>query len=197
MHELLHRTIPALWLLWLAYWGISALKTKTDERRESEPSRLLHSGLFLVGALVMTFPRLLSPALGTRLIVEHEWVYWFSAALVAFGLGFACFARAMLGTNWSAAVVLKQGHELIRCGPYRFVRHPIYTGLLVALFGTVLETGAWRGIIGFALITAAIVYKYRTEEKFLTVRFGDDYTRYRAEVPALVPLWPRSGRSPA
>jgi protein-S-isoprenylcysteine O-methyltransferase Ste14 len=197
MHELLHKSIPAMWILWLAYWIISSFRTKTDEQRESEPSRWLHSALILAGALVMTFPQLFSPALSTRLIVEHEWVYWLSATLVALGLGTAIFARMALGANWSAAVVLKQGHELIRSGPYRYVRHPIYTGLLVALFGTALETGALRGVIGFALIAIAIVYKYRTEEKFLVRKFGDDYNRYKAEVPALVPFLSLADRSSA
>jgi len=197
MHELLHKTISLLWLLWLIYWIVSWSKSKQDEQRESESSRRLHSGLFVAGAVVMTFPDLLPPALNKRMIVEREWVYWLSAALVAVGIAFACWARAVLGTNWSAAVVLKQGHELIRSGPYRYVRHPIYTGLFVALFGTALETGAWRGIISFALIAIAIIYKYRAEEAFMIRKFGDEYYRYRAEVPALVPFWPPAGRGHA
>jgi protein-S-isoprenylcysteine O-methyltransferase Ste14 len=197
MHESLHKTISVLWLLWVAYWIITWSRTKSDERRESEMSRRFHSGLIVAGAVVMTFPDILPPALNRRLITEHEWVYWLCAALVAAGLGFACWARAVLGANWSAAVVVKQGHELIRSGPYRYVRHPIYTGLLAALFGTALETGAWRGLIGFALIVVAIVYKYRTEEAFLSGKFGDDYVRYRAEVPALVPGWPQAGKGAA
>ena len=78
----------------------------------------------------------------------------------------------------------------MRQGPYRYVRHPIYTGLLLALFGTALETGAWRGVVGFALVTLGVLYKYRIEEQFLVRKFGDEYRRYQAEVPALVPGWP-------
>ena len=189
MHELLHKTIPAMWLLWLIYWIASARGTKADEQRESEMSRRLRYGLILAGAAVMTFPNVLPSAFSRRLVTEHEFVYWISAALVALGLGFACLARASLGANWSAAVTLKHDHELIQRGPYRYVRHPIYTGLLLALFGTALETGAWRGIIGFVLITAAVIYKYKTEERFLARKFGDDYVRYKAETPALVPFW--------
>jgi len=197
MHEFLHKTISALWLLWLVYWIVSARRTKTDERRESVPSQWLHSGLMIAGAIVMTFPQNLPPEFNKRLIAEREWVYWLSAAIVAAGLAFACWARAILGANWSAVVVLKHGHELIRSGPYRYVRHPIYTGLLVALFGTALETGAWRGIIGFALIAIAVAYKYRAEEAFMMQKFGEDYVRYRAEVPALFPFFPlAAGRGP-
>jgi protein-S-isoprenylcysteine O-methyltransferase Ste14 len=197
MHELLHKTISAMWLLWLIYWIVSARQTKIEEKRESRLSRWLHSGPILIGAAILTFPDMLPPALTRRQFTEYETVYWLSAALVALGLGFACLARASLGGNWSAAVTLKQDHDLIRTGPYRYVRHPIYTGLLLALFGTALETGAWRGIIGFALIALAIAYKYRTEERFLESKFGEDYRRYKAEVPALVPFLTRPVKSTA
>ncbi|MGH6665472.1 MAG: methyltransferase family protein [Pseudolabrys sp.] len=190
MHELLHKTIAMLWSLWIVYWIVSAFRTKKDERRESEPSRWLHWGLIIAGIFVLSFAQNLPAELNKRLIAEREWVYWLSAIMVAAGLAFTCWARAMLGANWSAAVVVKQDHELIRSGPYRYVRHPIYTGLLIALFGTALETGAWRGIIGFALIAIAVAYKYRAEEAFMIQKFGDAYVRYRAEVPALFPFFP-------
>jgi len=190
MHGTLHKIIPALWVIWVIYWIISASRTKTDEQRESRPSRLLHYSLFLAGGAILISPNLLPPVFSKRQFTEYEAVYWLSAALVALGLCISCFARASLGTNWSAPVTLKHGHELIRQGPYRYVRHPIYTGLLLAIFGTALETGAWRGAIAFALITLGVLYKYKTEEQFLTRKFGDEYRRYQAEVPALVPGWP-------
>ena len=197
MHELLHKTISALWLLCVVYWIVSARRTKKDERRESVPSRWLHSGLMIAGAIAMTFPQNLPPEFNKRLIAEREWVYWLSTAIVAAGLGLSCYARATLGANWSAVVVLKHDHELIRSGPYRYVRHPIYTGLLIALFGTALEIGAWRGIIGFALVAIAVAYKYRAEEAFMIQKFGDAYVRYRAEVPALFPSFSlAAGRGP-
>ena len=189
MHELLHKTIPALWILWLIYWIVSASGAKADEQRESETSRWLHYGLILLGAAIMIFPGLLPPFFNKRQFTEYEAVYWLCALLVALGLGFSCLARASLGSNWSAAVTLKKDHELIRRGPYAYVRHPIYTGLLLALFATALETGAWRGVTGFVLIGIAFIYKYKTEEQFLIRKFGNDYRRYRTEVPALVPFW--------
>jgi protein-S-isoprenylcysteine O-methyltransferase Ste14 len=188
--NLRHQVITLLWVAWLIFWIFSARQGKATERRETALSRLLHFGPIALGMFVLSSnPGTLSPGLSVRWIREPEWLYWFSAALVAVGLVFACWARVSLGSNWSAAVTLKRDHQLIVSGPYRYVRHPIYTGLLFALFGTALETTAWRGVIGFALIATAIAYKYRTEERFLTDKFGDEYVRYKGDVPALVPFW--------
>ena len=90
-------------------------------------------------------------------------------------------------------VTLKQDHELIRSGPYRWVRHPIYTGLLLAILGSAIALGEWRGLIALVLVAAAVLRRIAIEERFLTQQFGAAYARYRAEVPALVPM-PRYGR---
>ncbi len=97
------------------------------------------------------------------------------------------YARVWLGRNWSGTVTLKQDHELIRGGPYRWVRHPIYTGILLALLGSAIATAEWRGPLGFALITISLLRKIKVEERVLTGQFGEAYTRYQAEVPALLP----------
>jgi protein-S-isoprenylcysteine O-methyltransferase Ste14 len=83
---------------------------------------------------------------------------------------------------------VKQDHELIRSGPYALVRHPIYTGLLLALIGTALMVGNWRALIGLAIMVGAIVRKLKIEERFMTEQFGEAYARYRAQVAMLVPF---------
>ena len=119
--------------------------------------------------------------------------FWLAVSLVALGLAICVAARIWLGGNWSGTVTLKQGHELVRSGPYRWVRHPIYTGLLLAVFGTAIATGEWRGIIAVVLFAIAFLHKIRIEERFLIDRFGAAYDRYRDQVPALVPLPRGSG----
>jgi protein-S-isoprenylcysteine O-methyltransferase Ste14 len=85
-------------------------------------------------------------------------------------------------------VTVKHDHELIRSGPYALVRHPIYTGLLLALAGSALMLGNWRALVGFALIAGALVRKLRIEERFMAQQFGEDYARYREQVAMLVPF---------
>ena len=85
-------------------------------------------------------------------------------------------------------MTVKQGHELIRSGPYALVRHPIYTGMLLALIGSALMVGNWRALIGLALIIASFVRKLKIEERFMAQEFGEAYARYRAQVAMLVPF---------
>jgi protein-S-isoprenylcysteine O-methyltransferase Ste14 len=93
-----------------------------------------------------------------------------------------------LGRNWSAAVTLKHAHELIRSGPYARVRHPIYTGLLLAFLGSAIACGEPRALLGVAIILFAFVRKLRIEETLMRATFPAEYARYRAEVPALLPF---------
>jgi protein-S-isoprenylcysteine O-methyltransferase Ste14 len=108
--------------------------------------------------------------------------------MLATGLALAVWARRHLGRNWSGIVTVKQDHELIRSGPYGLVRHPIYTGLLLAILGTAGAIGEWRGLFAFALITVGFVLKFKMEERFMSETFGEQYARYRAEVRSLIPF---------
>ena len=86
-------------------------------------------------------------------------------------------------------MTLKQEHELIRTGPYRWAWHPIYTGLLLAVLGTAIALGEWRGVIALVLVTAAFLRKIAIKERFLREHFGEVYAHSVArKVPSLVPL---------
>jgi protein-S-isoprenylcysteine O-methyltransferase len=103
---------------------------------------------------------------------------------------FAGWARLFLGGNWSSNVTLKQNHTLVQSGPYRIVRHPIYTGLIVALLGTAVALGELRCFLGVLLAAIAWKIKSVSEETLMEQQFGDQYTRYRRQVKGLVPyLW--------
>jgi protein-S-isoprenylcysteine O-methyltransferase Ste14 len=114
---------------------------------------------------------------------------WLCAlVLVVLGLGFSIRARAHLGRNWSGTVTVKQGHELVRSGPYAYVRHPIYTGLIVALAGSAIGCGKPRALLGLAIILYSFVRKLRLEELFMREQFPGEYARYSMEVPQLIPF---------
>jgi len=180
--------IPALWILWLGYWAYSAIGAKPVERRESVGSRLRHQLPMTIGAILLGVPHIAGPLLEERF---HPRTFgWFLAGLaaVAVGLAFSVAARHRLGGNWSAQVTVKDSHELVRSGPYAWVRHPIYTGILLALLGTAIAIGRWRALIGLTVIVAGLIYKISVEEEFMREQFGEAYARYRAEVPALIPF---------
>jgi len=105
----------------------------------------------------------------------------------------AIWARYSLGAYWSARVTLKEGHQLIRSGPYALVRHPIYTGMFLAALGTALVGGEWRGILALLLLITAHARKAFREESLLSREFGEEYTNYRRSTGFLFPrLWPKS-----
>jgi protein-S-isoprenylcysteine O-methyltransferase Ste14 len=188
VHLPLRTLMTALWIAWGLYWLMSARNAKTTERRESSASRSFYSALLLAGALLMLVPRTWLGALATPLLPDVAVRFRVALALLAAGLAFTVWARVHLGRNWSGTVTVKEGHELIRSGPYGLVRHPIYTGLSLAFAGTAIACGDAAAAIGFVLVLTSFLYKLRIEEGFMRAQFPQQYPSYAAEVPALVPF---------
>jgi len=180
--------LNGLWLAWALYWIVSAYGTKRTRRRESLGSRLSHVLPLAAGTVLIAWPHLhLGHWLSRPLLPPGPMRFGGALVLVVAGLAFTVWARVYLGGNWSGTVTLKEGHELIRTGPYAWVRHPIYTGLLVALAGSAVACGELRAFAGLAVVAAAFVRKLRTEERFMRETFPEEYPRYCAQVPALLP----------
>jgi len=127
------------------------------------------------------------PILSARFLPRTPAGFWIAVALVVSGLMFTVAARLHLGGNWSGTVTVKQDHTLIRSGPYRYVRHPIYTGILLAMLGSAIAGAEWRGMLAVLLTAVAFLIKIRTEERFMLDQFGAEYARYQHEVAALIP----------
>jgi protein-S-isoprenylcysteine O-methyltransferase Ste14 len=178
--------IPALWLAWIAYWWYSARDVKKTSRPEPLRSKLKHRIPLVLGALFLAAPRLV-PRVLTRRFVPESLVYPAAGTLLlALGLGFAVWARRHLGRNWSAQVVVKEDHALVRSGPYRYVRHPIYTGILLAFLGMALTIGEWRALVGLAFVLLSFMVKSREEEGRMRETFPE-YQEYQRRTAALVP----------
>jgi protein-S-isoprenylcysteine O-methyltransferase Ste14 len=187
MNRIAFPLVGALWILWSAYWILRAIRgNKRTVRSESLGSMVLQRSLLLPGYLLLFIP-IHAFGLGTRLIPATPFWAVLGVALCVFGLGHTLWARAILGTNWSANVTLKQDHELIQGGPYAWTRHPIYTGLITASLGAALVAGSLRGALGLALIIASFHLKMANEEGFMRERFGDAYRDYSRRVKKLVP----------
>lgn len=169
-----------LWILFAAYWLVSALKRKRTKQRESIQHRLAYILPLLFALLFLFNPRADFGWLAVYFVPHTSEVRWAGVAVMVAGLAFAVWARVHLGTNWSGTVTLKEGHELIRTGPYRNIRHPIYTGILIGFLGWAIVGGQVRGLIGMAVVWLSFYIKARHEEKFLTQEFGakfEEHTR--------------------
>jgi protein-S-isoprenylcysteine O-methyltransferase Ste14 len=185
--ELAGRFIAVCWVVFIVVWFIAAWFAKRTVERSASWGRWMVwvVAILLVGTRSGWLPFTgrvtlwrATPALG---IV--------AAAVTAAGLSVALWARASLGTNWSGAVVLKEHHELIDRGPYAFVRHPIYTGVLLMVLGPVTLSGTRADVVMFATMLAGLFVKARREERLLTTHFPEVYRRYCMRVRArLIPF---------
>jgi len=179
---------PGLWVAWLIYWRISASGVKAVRRRESAASRAAHLLPLAIAALLLWMPTIVGGGiLFQRFMPQSLAGYWSGTGLLALGLALSVWARVYLGRNWSATVTVKEDHELIRGGPYALVRHPIYSGLLLAFIGSAIARAQWRGVLAVLIVLLALWRKLRLEERFMSETFGDEYRRYREHTAALIP----------
>ena len=177
------------WLLLIGYWLWSARTAKPAGLQESFGKRVLAYWLPLLIAVLLLGPgEWFGQSLLHEQFVPHTTlVYSIGLSLAVLGAALAVISRAMLGRNWSATVQLKQDHELITRGPYRLVRHPIYTGLLTLFLGNAVMVGDWRGLLAVAIVFVSFWHKYRLEERWLAEHFGEPYHRYKARTKAIIP----------
>lgn len=177
-----------MWLSWAGYWWAASFNVKTTARHETLQSRLSHVLPLTLAVMLLWLPDSPIQILGGRFLPDAVWLFWVGAVLTLTGLLFTVWARVHLGRNWSATITVKQDHALITSGPYRFVRHPIYTGLLLALVGFALARGEWRGVVAVVIAFLAFWRKLRIEERWMREQFGAAYEEYSRRVAALIPL---------
>ena len=182
--------INALWILFGLYWLISALKVKKTKQRETWSQRLRYALPLLIAFVVLYRPEAHYGWLGARFVPDAPAVEWLGVALVAAGVGVAIWARWHLGSNWSGVVTLKEGHELIRTGPYRSIRHPIYTGILLAVLGSAIALAEVRGLLAAGIAWLCFYIKARREESFLTQEFGPSFAEHQRGTGMFLPRLP-------
>ncbi len=175
------------WLLFGIYWFVSAFRAKKTEKREPSAERLGHMILMTAGYLLLFQHNDNWGVLNQRFLPDIPWIARLGAAITLAGVLFAIWARRNLGRNWSAAVTIKQGHQIIRSGPYAYIRHPIYTGMLTAVIGSALATGEYRGLLAFAIILFGFFRKARKEEALLAANFGEPFLKHKQRTGFFLP----------
>jgi len=182
------RVLPALvlWLIFGLYWGIAGLNSALTKTSESWVSTYFHQFLLCAAFLLLILP--VSGLNGWFLPPRLHFVVAVGAVVQAGFILLAVWARRHLGRNWSAEVRIAVDHELVRTGPYRFLRHPIYTAMLGMFLGTAIASSQYHALIGLALLLVAYLRKTRLEDQILAQTFGADYDAYRRHTWALVPL---------
>ena len=178
------------WWVFAGYWLWSARNVKHVARGEPWFSRFgkYWLPLLVAGALIFGPGEMVGRSWLREQFVPHSLPAWsIGLALAIAGVSLAIWARVILGRNWSSVVQVKQDHELIDTGPYSMVRHPIYTGLLMAFLGSAIKVGDVRGLVGVAIVFVSFWVKLRLEERWMQDQFGQKYADYRKRTYALIP----------
>lgn len=175
------------WYVFIIYWLIAAMSVKRTKTRERSADRLVTVVVVVVAYELLFANWLRIGVMRQRFVPQERWIGWAGIALTCLGVGIAIWARYCIGQNWSARVTLKEDHRLIRSGPYAFVRHPIYTGMLLGTIGAAFVAGEWRGLLAVALLLAAHSRKALREEGLLSKEFGEEYASYRRSTGFLFP----------
>jgi len=176
-----------MWGGWFVLWRVMATRVKTAAQSEGLASWLSHFGPLVIAGGLLAAPRFPFPPLDGRFVPLALWPPTLGVALTFAGLVSCVWARFVLAGNWSGYVEVKHDHELVVDGPYRWVRHPIYTGLLLMFAGTALAVGEWRGVLAVAIAAAAFWRKLRLEEAAMRGEFGEAYVRYANRTSRLIP----------
>src|SRR5262249_21421382 len=180
--------ISVCWLVFVVTWAIAAVSTKRTVYRETRAQRLRYWVLLVIAYFLLFCGRRLPFPFNLRIVPHVAPTAWTAAVLCIIGLAFAVWARVTLGRNWSGVVTLKEGHELVERGPYRCVRHPIYTGILTMFFATALVLGHVAGFAGVLLIFTSFWVKIGREEKLMLQQFPGRYAAYRRRVKRIIPF---------
>jgi len=166
------------------YWNISARSIKSAAEQQNVAARLARMPVWVGFVLfVAAWVHPFGPIVIRRTFLSDS----IGVAICMMGLFVAIWSRKALGAEWSRDVELKQRHKLVERGPYRLMRHPIYTGHLLMGLGTAITSGSLLAFVGLASFAAGFWLKLTQEERLLLRAFPDEYPAYKARVKALIP----------
>ena len=186
-----NRVLEIIWIGWLISWAAASFwSNRAQKRAPTLESWTYRAAMIAGGILLVPFT---GPLLGEKPIwqINDAGMYALAALMLA-GLALTWWARICLGPLWSSTITRKEDHKVIDTGPYAFVRHPIYSGLMIALVATAAAEGRLTALFGAALIILGVWLKARTEERFLLTELGPEiYGAYCRRVAMLIPFLPR------
>ncbi len=183
--------LEIIWIGWLISWVAASFWSDRAQKRAATLETWSYRAAMIAGGILLV--PVTGSLLGEKPIWEINYAGMYAlAALMLAGLSLTWWARICLGPLWSSRITRKEDHRIIDTGPYAFVRHPIYSGLIIALVATAAAEGTLTALFGAALIILGVWLKARTEERFLLTELGPEiYDAYCRRVPMLIPFLPR------
>jgi protein-S-isoprenylcysteine O-methyltransferase Ste14 len=185
-----NHVVEIIWIAWLISWVAASLWSNRARKRAASWESWRYRAAMIAGGILLV--PLTGPFPGEKPIWQINAAGMYAlAALMLAGLSLTWWARIYLGPLWSSTITRKEDHKIIDTGPYAFVRHPIYSGLMIALVATAAAEGTLTALVGAALVILGVWLKARTEECFLLAELGaETYGAYCRRVPMLIPFLP-------
>lgn len=180
--------ISVCWLVFAIYWAIRGIRRSHLKRKATLSFTVLNNSLLYLGFLLVLLGRTAPSFLHLLFLPQIIPLHITGTVFAVVGVGFAIWSRQLLKNNWSRDVVIMEDQQFIHSGPYAIVRHPIYTGILLALFGTMLVASTVGSVLGFVLAILSLWQKACMEEQLLSTEFGQQYANYQREVRFLIPF---------
>jgi len=186
-----YEMLELIWIAWLFSWVAASFWSGRTQKRVATLETWTYRAVMIAGGILLV--PWTPMVLGEKPLwhVGYGGAYLLAAVMLV-GLGLTWWARIYLGRLWSSVITRKEDHRIIDTGPYAIVRHPIYTGLIIALLATAAAEARATALVGAALVIFGIWLKASSEERFLMAELGPDlYGSYCRRVPMLVPFLPR------
>lgn len=188
IYENLFLILTVIWIIIGFYWIIAGQKIKKAKKKEDIRFRVFYMFFWIAPVLVTFFNAIPVEWLQQRLYKESIILNISSFLLAFLSLAFMVWSRVILGENWSGRVAIKKNHDLITSGPYKYVRHPMYSGFIFAFLWSAILLGEVRGLISFIILITGIVIKLGIEERFIREAFGKEYIAYAKRVKKIIPF---------
>jgi len=185
--EVFHLLVEVPWIVFVLYWIVSAIRTRDTLQTESFASRYAILLIEAAGFVLLFRHSAGIGFLGNRVMHRTLASAIVGSILTWMGIGLAIWARYHLAEYWSARITIKEDHQLIRTGPYTRLRHPIYSGIVLAAIGSAVVIDQWRCVLGVCLVLMGYCIKARKEETMLTQQFGDAFREHQKHAGFLIP----------
>lgn len=181
------KVIIVCWIVFWIYWFISAFGSKKNAASRVKQFVGVRIGLFVLALILFRSLNLHNYSFQNRIATNNQALLIAGSITFALGLLLAIWARLYLGKNWGMPMTQKQNPELVTAGPYQYIRHPIYSGILLAMLGSaIVSSTLW--LIALAVSGIYFMYSARVEEKLMAQQFPKTYPAYKSKTKMLIPF---------
>jgi protein-S-isoprenylcysteine O-methyltransferase Ste14 len=181
MRVVVDSVVFAVWVAFGLYWLAASVGVKAGQTRWTR-----FAGIRLAIILIVLF-LLRVKGFKTHATTNNPWLEGIGLAVFLLGLALAVWARVYLGRNWGMPMTQKVDPELVTSGPYRRVRHPIYSGIILAMIGTTIAVSLYW-LVAVVVLGGSFIYSATVEERYLAERFPDSYPEYKRSTKMLIPF---------